>query len=79
MSEVNWEEELKNLNTNNTANYIKAKIKELEVKYVPMSGGKGKKKRLWMDRGTLASVRKKTITFQKMAIYSRWGRVPGLC
>ena len=65
LSEVNWEEELLNLNTNDTANRIKAKINELVEKYVPMSGGRGKKRRLWMDRGTLASVRKKHQLFRR--------------
>ena len=65
LAEIDWVEKLQNLNTNDMGNTIKNKIQELVNKYVPMTGGKGKKNKPWMDRGTLASVRKKHQLFRR--------------
>ena len=65
LAETNWEAKLQNLNINGMGNAINSKIQELVEKYVPKTGGKGKRNKPWMDRGTLASVRKKHQLFRR--------------
>ena len=66
LSNINWEKELQNHDTDSMWNVLKSKIHEATEIFVPKTKHKGKRRKKWMDKGTLATVRK------KHKLYRRW-------
>ena len=59
LNSVDWEEEFKDKDTNAIWNIVKNKIQKATELNVPKIKSKGKKRKRWMDKGTLTTVRKK--------------------
>ena len=63
---IDWREELDNKNVNQMWSIFKDKIEDAKSEFVPKMYVGGRKKKKWLDKGTLTSVRK------KHRLYSRW-------
>ena len=64
LQKVEWEEELEDLSTNLAWDKIKEKIYEAIEASTPMARPSGRQRKPWMNRETLASVRKKHQLFR---------------
>ena len=65
LQSVDWDTELRNKNANEMSEIIKRKIDEAVKASTPMTRAQGRRRKPWMDGGTLASVRKKHRLFRR--------------
>ena len=65
LESVEWESELKCKNSNGMWKTIKSKLDEAIKTSTPMTRARGRRKKPWMDGGTLTSVRKKYRLFRR--------------
>lgn len=66
LGKIDWESEFVNKDTDSIWNTLKDKIQAATDIFVPKVKQKGKRRKKWLDKGTLASVRK------KHKLYRRW-------
>ena len=65
---INWDLELKNLTSNQAWEKIKNKINRAIEISTPMTRPLNRKQNIWMNKGTLASVRKKYSLFRRWQV-----------